>query len=123
MGFFQEVILKDYAFLDCGRLSTLILPFITEADFRISYSVFSGCTWLQTIFSGQNKYLFHSYQDLFYDKFPIFIREIFMSAISCFFINENFSIIAYQNNGTILRIPEGIQKIEGNESLPQSKKA
>ena len=37
-----------------------------------------------------------------------------MSAISCFFINENFSIIAYQNNGTILRIPEGIQKIEGN---------
>lgn len=110
----SEVILKDYAFLDCGRLSTLILPSIKKSNFRISYSVFSGCTWLQTIFSGQNKYLFHSYQDLFYDEFPIFIREIFMSAISCFFVNENFSIIAYQNNGTILRIPEGIQKIEGN---------
>ncbi len=107
--FKDNIVLSPYAFRDCGRLEELHLKGETPLVSLREYAL-SGCTALRLITFGQTYQLNH-YKDLFSDSIPETVRLLFHSALSCFAIEQETRLCAYQGTGRILKIPNGIRQI------------
>lgn len=110
----------DHAFEDCGHLAEIrFLETSVSASSKMPPAVlgcyaFSGCTWLSTVELSGTRYHFTGLWDYSAPELPSFVKELYGSALSCFFIDETNSLCEYYNSGTVLRIPDGICKIEGS---------
>lgn len=107
--FDNNVILSPYAFKDCGRLEKLHIPDTYTSTSLREYAM-SGCTALRLISCGQTYHL-KTYKDLFSRQIPEPVRLLFYSALSCFTIEQETRLCAYQGTGRIIKIPDGIQQI------------
>ncbi len=106
--FGDEIYLEPYAFRDCGRLARIELG---ESISLLEYA-FSGCTALCKVrFQGRDWKL-STYSDICLETVPEVVRRIWDSALSCFEIEQEERLCAYQGAGKILHIPEGIKRIE-----------
>jgi len=106
--------LENYAFKDCGRFRELwILDKTGQASSPVSlgeYALF-GCTALREVRYQNKLWEFSCYQDIFSESIPEFVRFIFHSALSCFEVEQD-TLCAYHGTGRIVKIPQGIQRIE-----------
>lgn len=104
--------IEAHAFEDCGRLRTVTLKGNEgeAGELNLESYVFSGCTAIETVFSGGNGWQIKGYEALFDGKLPKYVRQIYESALSCFAIDEE-TVAEYCNNGRFLVIPQGIQKL------------
>ena len=107
--FKEDICLENYAFLECGRLEEL--RFFNEGIFPAEYAFF-GCTRLQRIWYQEQVWEFSRYKDIFSERLPEIIRFLFYSAQSCFEVKGKDILCAYQGTARILKIPQGIKKIE-----------
>lgn len=109
--FHKEVSLAAYAFQDCGKLEEIeLLDNIKTISLR-EYA-FSGCTALRMIKHQEKEWKLKNYQDIFTENFPEIVKLLFCSAFSCFEVQQEENISGYQGTGRIVKIPQGIRKIE-----------
>ncbi len=109
--FFQNSIhVENYAFLECGHLTEIWISDGTDSTFFGEYAFF-GCTMLRWVKYQAMLWEFFYYQDIFSEHFPETVRFLFCSALSCFEIKED-RLCSYQGTGRIVKIPQGIRRIE-----------
>lgn len=109
----ETITVCAHAFEDCGRLERLELASADHSGKQLvleSYG-FSGCTALKEIIWENRAYELNHYTVLFDNKIPELIRRIYGSVLSCFTIDEAFSLNEYKNNGRFVAIPKGITRI------------
>ena len=110
----ESVSIGAHAFEDCGRLAAIkVLTSDQSADLDIGSYAFSGCTAIREVQLGEARYQFRNYQSLFDRNLPETARRIYGSALSCFSIDEEYSLNSYENSGRFLVIPDGIRSIAG----------
>ncbi len=97
-----------HAFENCGSIEKIVL---SDDGIRFGSYAFAGCTALKTIVIGGMKYITEYYSVIFNKHIPDIVKSVYNSALSCFNIDENFSLIEYKNNGYCVHIPEGIKII------------
>lgn len=109
--FFQNSIhVENYAFLNCGYLTEIWISDGADNTFFGEYA-FSGCTMLWWVKYQAMLWECFYYRDIFSELFPEKVRFLFCSALSCFEIEED-RLCSYQGTGRIVKIPQGIRRIE-----------
>lgn len=111
--------ISSYAFEDCGRIEEVtlsqevLMPDVQQMGAKkIGSYAFIGCTALKVIGIDEKKYCTNHYSIIFDKCIPDILKSIYQSAISCFEIDENLSLLRYKNKGRFVHIPEGIKRIE-----------
>lgn len=109
----ETTIISAHAFEDCGRLERLEIGAdgYTGKKLVLESYGFSGCTALKEIIMENTAYALNQYTVLFDNKIPEIVRRIYGSILSCFSIDETFSLNEYKNNGRFVAIPKGITRI------------
>ena len=107
----ENVVLMPHAFEDCGRLGTVEFEEGFDGFEPYEYA-FSGCTALHSVICGDAVWDMHVYGDILSEDIPETVRLIFHSALSCFVVEKEEILCGYRGLGRIVRIPEGIRRIE-----------
>ncbi|MCP4159718.1 MAG: leucine-rich repeat protein [Deltaproteobacteria bacterium] len=106
-----ETIVEAHAFEDCCSIEKIEL---SEEGLQFGSYAFAGCTALKAIVICEKRYTTDHYSVISKKQIPDSVKSIYNSAISCFDIDENLSIIEYKNNGISVHIPDGIKAIKAN---------
>lgn len=106
----EGIFIGAHSFENCDCLEEINL---TKGEIQCGSYAFSGCTTLKTVRIGEKSYKTNHYLVLFDREIPDCIKTIYTSALSCFSIDETFSLYAYKNWGRVVHIPDGIKRIEG----------
>ena len=64
------------------------------------------------VIHGNKIWTLHCYRDILSNRLPEIVRLLFHSAFSCFAVEQEENLCAYQGAGRIIRIPYGIRRIE-----------
>lgn len=108
---YDHTLLHPHAFEDCCFLEQVCLAG-DQGILLLEEYAFSGCTSLtQVIYQGQ-PWTLHLYRDILSSRIPEMVRRIFHSAFSCFSIDQEEILCGYRGLGRMVRIPEGIRRIE-----------
>lgn len=110
--------IEPHAFEDCGRLQKIHISG-EEARLALREYAFSGCTVLKRILyekTGEScpsaVWELKNYRDIHSSLIPHTVQIIFYSALSCFDVEKNEILCGYRGAGRIVKIPEGICKIQ-----------
>lgn len=107
----RHTLVRPHGFEDCGRLERIVLA-EGQGCLELCEYALSGCTALsQVVWKGQLWEL-HTYRDILSERLPETVRLIFHSALSCFDIDREEILCGYRGLGRIVKIPEGIRRIE-----------
>lgn len=101
--------ISSHTFENCGNLEEVI---VSNEGIRYGSYAFAGCTALKVVGIGEKRYSTEDYSVIFQKNMPDSVKSIYNSAISCFNIDENFSLYGYLNKGRYIHIPKGIKRIE-----------
>ena len=105
----ENNIIDSRAFEDCSSLLNInILGSAEKLIFR-SYA-FTGCTNLMNISDNKNNYFISGIKFL-KENNPCYIKRIYSSALTCFYIDENNKLIKYYNYSDKVNIPNGVVSI------------
>ncbi len=104
-------VLRSHAFEDCGRLKSVELAG-SAGSVRLYEYAFSGCTALSRVVRQGKPWDLRVYRDILSEEIPEAARLIFQSALSCFEVEKEEILCGYRGLGRIVRIPEGIRRIE-----------
>ena len=104
------VCIMPHAFEGCGRLEEIALG--GESSLCLREYAFSGATFLRRVDFQGKKWELCAYEDILSEELPEVVRLIFHSALSCFIIEQDSILCGYRGAGRIIRIPQGICRIE-----------
>lgn len=115
-----DVAIGAHAFEDCGRLEHITLcvekneiAVCAKKHPNLESYAFSGCTNVHVVTVGNACWEISNYRDLFDGQLPQAVRDIYGSALSCFYVNEAGVITEYYNNSRYVMVPAGIVGIGG----------
>ncbi len=107
----EGAILRPHAFEDCGRLESIDIAG-DMGSVRLYEYAFSGCTAVRRVARLGKSWNLRVYRDILSEEIPEAVRLIFQSALSCFEVEKEEILCGYRGLGRIVRIPEGIRRIE-----------
>ncbi len=108
---FQDGIYLDaHALQDCCNLEKICLSGPQGFLYLKEYAL-SGCTSLCQVIYQRKEWRLHCYTDLFSEEIPQTVRLLYYSALSCFTVENEDSLVRYQGNATKIQIPVGIRRI------------
>ncbi len=107
----DHIVLKPHAFKDCGCLEKIELSG-DEGCLKLCEYAFSGCTALSRVVLQGEGWELKTWRDLLSEHIPEAARVLFHSAFSCFEVEREEILCGYRGAGRIVRIPEGIRRIE-----------
>lgn len=108
---YDHTLLHPHAFEDCCFLEQICLAG-NQGILRLEEYAFSGCTSLTQVIHQKQSWTLHRYRDCLSNRIPEMVRLIFHSAFSCFSIDQEEILCGYRGLGQMVRIPEGIRRIE-----------
>lgn len=106
----ENNLIYSRAFENCSSLKFIkICGYAKNLIFR-SYA-FIGCTDLYKIADNENIYIIDGIDFLKNENYHCYIKRIYASALSCFYINENNVLEKYYNYSNKVAIPNGVVSI------------
>lgn len=111
ISLWDHTLVHSHGFEDCGGLETLCLSG-SQGILTLREYALSGCTALACVRYQGQAWKPETYRDMLSERMPRTVRMVFASAFSCFAIDREEILRGYRGAGRLLRIPEGIRRIE-----------
>ncbi len=109
-AFQDNLSLRAHALEDCSGLEEICLCGQQGTVCLKEYAL-SGCTALHLISVQGKEWALQGYQDILSETLPETVRFLFHSAMSCFTVEQEETLVRYRSAASVVRIPQGIRRI------------